>query len=362
MRFVLSASLGRARLTVLNVATLISIGFAGLTAGHVWAAEPAPSKVTPELIAAATKEGKVSFYTSVEVVVAERIAKAFETKYPGIKVQVERTGSERVLQRLAQEYASKIYACDVVSTSDAAHFINWKKDGILAAYVPEDVALHFPASQREPDGMYLPWRSSLSVIAYNTKLVKPEDAPKSFADLLDPKWAGRLVKAHPSYSGTIVTATFQTARDIGWDFFEKLAKQKVMQVQSSTEPPKKVAQGERRVMVDGNEYVAMQMKEAGEPIEIVYAKEGSPMVVSPSAILKDAPNPNAARLFQSYMHSLEGQQLLIDIASMRSFHSQTKDKSGLMPLKDIKVMKEDPAAVADQVEKIKERYTSYFGT
>ena len=86
------------------------------------------------------------------------------------------------------------------------------------------------------------------------------------------------------------------------------------------------------------------------------------MVVSPSAVLKDAPNPNAARLFQSYMHSQEGQQLLVDIASMRSFHALVKEKAGLTPLKDIKVMKEDPAAVAEQVEKIKERYTGYFGT
>ena len=351
-----------ARAARVLTALAATLGLTTGLAGAVLAAEPAPSKVTPELIAAATKEGKAVFYTSVEVVVGERIAKAFEAKYPGIKVQVERTGSERVLQRLAQEYASKIYAADVVSTSDAAHFVNWKKEGILAPYLPEDVALHFPASQRDPDGMFTPWRASLSVIAYNTRLVKPDEAPKGFKDLLDPKWSGRLVKAHPSYSGTIVTSTFQTARDIGWDYFEKLAKQKVMQVQSSTEPPKKVAAGERRVMVDGSEYVALQMKEAGEPIEVVYAQEGSPMVVSPSAVLKSAPNPNAARLFQSYLHSLEGQQLLIDIGGMRSFHAQAKDKPGRLLLKDIKVMREDPNAVATQVDKIKERYTGYFGT
>jgi iron(III) transport system substrate-binding protein len=325
-------------------------------------AQPAPSKTTPELIAAATKEGKVSYYTSVEIQIGERVAKAFEAKYPGIKVQVERSGSERVFQRLGQEYSSKIYNADVVSTSDAAHFILWKKEGILAAHVPEDVAVHFPAAQRDPDGMIMPWRASLSVIAYNTRLVKPEEAPTSFADLLDPKWSGRMVKAHPSYSGTILTATFQIARDIGWDYFDKLSKQKIMQVQSATEPPKKLAQGERRVMVDGNEYLCLQMKEEGAPIEIVYAKEGSPMVVSPAAVLKSAPNPNAARLFQNFTHSAEGQQLLVDVGGMRSFHAQVKDKPGRTPLKDIKVMKEDPAAVATQVEKIKEQYSKYFGT
>ena len=93
--------------------------------------------------------------------------------------------------------------------------------------------------------MFASFRVWLCVIGYNTKLVKAEEAPKSFADLLDPKWMGKIVKAHPGYSGTIMTATYQMARDLGWDFFEKLAKQKVMQVQSSADPPKKLALGER---------------------------------------------------------------------------------------------------------------------
>lgn len=341
---------------------LIAALIAGAAGASGIAAAAEPAKITPELIAAATKEGKVVYYTSVEVKIAESVAKAFEAKFPGIKVQVERTGSERVLQRLAQEYASRIYAADIVSTSDAAHFVNWKKEGILAPYLPEDVAKHFPKAQVDPDAAYLPWRASLSVIAYNTRLVKPEEAPTSFADLLDPKWSGRLVKAHPSYSGTILTATFQIARDIGWDYFEKLAKQKVMQVQSATEPPKKIAQGERRVMVDGNEYLSIQMKADGAPIEIVYAKEGSPMIVSPAAVLKNAPNPNAARLFQNWTHSAEGQQVLVNVGGMRSFHALVKEPPNRKPLKDIKVMKEDPAAVATQVEQIKERYSKYFGT
>lgn len=338
-----------------------AIGLVGLS-GAARAQAPAAQKITPELVAAATKEGKVVNYTSVEIQIAERLGKAFEAKFPGIKVQNERSGSERIFQRLGQEYGSRIYAADVVTTSDAAHFIIWKKEGILAAYMPDDIVQHFPKESYDADGTYMPFRASLSVIAYNTRLVKPEEAPKSFADLLDPKWANRLVKAHPSYSGTILTATYQMSRDLGWDYFDKLSKQKVMQVQSATEPPKKLAQGERRVMVDGNEYLCIQMKEEGAPIEIVYATEGSPMIVSPSAVLKNAPNPNAARLWQNWIHTAEGQQILSDIGGMRSFHAQVKEKDNRVKLKDIKVMKEDAAAVATQVEKIKEQYSKYFGT
>ena len=342
--------------------------FAGLFAAAlmVLAAAPLaaqePSKITPALIEAAKKEGKVTFYTSVEVQVAEKVGKAFEAKYPGITVQVERSGSERIFQRIGQEYSSKIHAADVISTSDAAHFIIWKKDGWLAPHLPEDVALHFPKDQVDKEHAYAPWRLSLSVIGYNTKLLKPEEAPKALKDLLDPKWSGKMVKAHPSYSGTILTATFQIARDLGWDYYEKLGKQKVLQVQSATEPPKKLSIGERAVMVDGNEYVLLQLKEQGNPVEVVYATEGSPLIISPSAILKNAPHPNAARLFQNFLFTAEAQQMLIDVGGMRSFHAKVKEKEGRKSLKDIKVMKEDAAAVVKEVEAIKERYTKYFGT
>src|SRR4029450_2936174 len=220
---------------------------------RVMAAAPPPETVTPALIDAAKKEGKVIYYTSTDLPVAEKLAKAFEAKYPGIAVRVERTGAERVFQRIGQEYSSNIHAVDVVNSSDAAHFIVWKRDGILAPYVPEDGALHYPAAHRDPDGLFASWRIWLCVIGYNTKLVKAEEAPASFADLLDPKWANKIVKAPPGYSGTIMTATFQTARDVGWEYFEKLAQQKVMQVQSSADPPKKRALGERAVMDHGNE-------------------------------------------------------------------------------------------------------------
>ncbi|HYZ90397.1 MAG TPA: extracellular solute-binding protein [Myxococcales bacterium] len=330
------------------------------TLGDARAAPPAPSKVTPELIEAAKKEGKVVWYTAVDLPVAERLAKAFEVKYPGIDLRVERSGGERIFQRIGQEYASNIHAVDVVNSSDAAHFIVWKREGILAPYVPEDVALHYPAEQKDPDGLFASWRVWLSVIGYNTKLVKPEDAPKSFADLLDPKWSGKIVKGHPGYSGTIMTATFQTARELGWEYFEKLAKQKVMQVQSSTDPPKKLALGERAVMADGNEYNLFQLKEKGEPVEIVYPKEGTPLIVGPQGVMKDAPHPKAARLLQSFLFSAEAQQLMVDFGGLRSFHDQVKDKPGRKPLREIKLMKDDPAAVEKQADDIKARYTKIF--
>ena len=94
------------------------------------AAAPPAESISPELIAAATKEGKVNYYTSVDLKVAEQTAKKFEAKFPGIKVKVERSGAERNFQRIGQERASNIFNCDTINTSDAAHCIIWKREGL----------------------------------------------------------------------------------------------------------------------------------------------------------------------------------------------------------------------------------------
>src|SRR5712675_2406946 len=298
------------RRDVLKGSTAFALGT--VFASPARAQAPPPVAITPQLIEAAKKDAKVVLYSAMDLPVGEKLGKAFEAQYPGIQVQIERSGSERLFQRIDQEFASGIRAADVINTSDASHVITWKRNKWLAPFVTEDIAQHFLPEYRDPDGMSATTRIYLSSIAYNTNLVKPDDAPKSFADLLDPKWAGKMVKGHPAYSGTIMTATFQIARDLGWTYLEKLAKQRIMQVQSSTDPPKKLALGERAVMADGNDYNLLQLKDAGQPVEPIYPTEGTPTITGPTGVFKSAPNPNAARLFQNWMHSLDGQQVLVD--------------------------------------------------
>jgi iron(III) transport system substrate-binding protein len=312
-------TVGLSRRDVLRGSGALLAGAAFST--RVMADAPPPEPVTPALIEAAKKEGQVIYYTSTDLPVAEKLAKAFEAKYPDIAVRVERTGAERVFQRIGQEYSSNIHAVDVVNSSDAAHFIVWKRDGILAPYVPEDVAKFYPPEHKDADGQFASWRVWLSIIAYNTG---------------------------------------QMQRALGWTWFEQLAKQNIMQVQSSADPPKKLDLGERAVMADGNEYNILQMKEAGRPVEPVYASEGSPLIIGPNGIFKSSPNPNAAKLFQSFCFSRDAQQLIIDVGGLRSVHPQTQEKPGRKPFKDIKTMKDDAAAVEKQGDAIKARYSKIF--
>ena len=327
---------------------------------RVVSAAPPAEQITPALIEAAKKEGKVSYYTAMDLSVAEPMAKAFEARFPGIKVAVERTGAERLFNRLAQETASNIRRCDVANSSDAAHFITWKRQDWLAPYVTVDVIESVPAEQRAADGTFVNQRTHLSAMAYNTSLVKPEDAPKGFKDLLDPKYAGKLVKGHPGYSGTIMTATHQIARELGWEYFEKLAKQKVLQVQSATEPPKKIEAGERAVAVDGSDYLFWMSKERGAPIEVVHPVEGTPLIANPMAVFKMAPNPNAARLLFAWIISGEGQEFLVNLSGQYPANSKVKAKAGRPALGSIKTLREDPAEVEKMADEIKTKYSRIF--
>src|SRR3954462_6177441 len=173
------------RRDVLKTGTALAFS---LSSARVLSAAPAAEAITPELIEAAKKEGKVVHYTSVDLPLAEKVGKAFEAKYPGISVRIERSGAERNFTRLGQEQSSRIYACDVVQSSDAAHFVVWKRDGLLAPYVPGEGATHYPADHKDPDALFASYRVYLCVMAHNTDLVKSKDAQKSFRDLLEPKW------------------------------------------------------------------------------------------------------------------------------------------------------------------------------
>ena len=324
------------------------------------AAPVAAQQTTPAMLAAAAKEGKVVWYTAVDVKVAEAVAKVFRADYPNIAIEVERSGSERVFQRVNQEYQANIKNVDVVNSSDASHFIFWKQQKWLATHTPPDVQ-RYPAQFKDAEGYFSVWRATLSVMGYNTNLVPAATAPTGYADLLDPQWKGKMAKSHPSYSGTSLTGTFALTKALGWDYLEKLSKQGVQQLQSTTATPKSIASGERAMMVDGNEYNMFIEMDAKSPVKIVYAKEGTPFVTSPTAIFADAPHPNAARVLQNFLHTAKVQQLMVTEGGLRSVHPDVKEPAGRTPLSQIKMLPDDPVAMLPQIADIKKRYTAMFG-
>jgi iron(III) transport system substrate-binding protein len=312
------------------------------------------------LVEAARKEGKVVWYTSLVLPSAEKVAKLFEAAYPGIKVEVHRTGSERILQRLMQELQANIKQADVVHTSDAGHFVLLKERKLLARYTPAGVDA-FPAGFKDRDGYYYGLRATVNAIVYNTKAVSAGDAPKTWKDLLDPKWKGKLVTAHPGYSGVIATHVLALSQLYGWDYFKQLAQNRVMIKQSAADPSTVVASGERVVAVNGGEYSAYQLKKKGNPVDIVYPRDGVSLVVSPTAITVFAPHPNAARLFTDFTFSRELQQVLADSEGLYTGHPAVTYPADKPKLSDLKLLTVDPEELEKRNEEIKKRFVEFFG-
>ena len=311
-------------------------------------------------VEAAKKEGKVVWYTSLALPTAEKIAKLFEAAYPGVKVEVHRTGSQRILQRVMQELQANLKLVDVIHTSDAGHFVLLKDKKLLMKYTPAGVD-GFPAGFKDKDGYYFTLRATVNVIAYNTKLVSAADAPKGWKDLLDPKWKGKLVTAHPGYSGVIATHVLALVHQYGWDYFKQLAQNKLMLVQSAVDPAGVVASGERQVAVNGGDYYYYQMKKKGNPIEVVYPKEGVPLVVSPTAIASFAPHPAAARLFTDFTFSRELQQVMADSEGLYTGHPEVRYPTDKPKLSELKLLTVEPEELEKRNEEIKNRFVEFFG-
>jgi len=327
----------------------------------VWAASLSiASAQDAALVQAAKKEGTVMWYTSLALPSSTSIAHSFKLKYPGMDVEVHRTGSQRVLQRVMQEAAAGVKTVDVIHTSDAGHFVLLKEKGMLLKYAPQGT-MPFPAGFKDKDGFYFGMRATLSVIADNPKLISDKDAPRTWKDLLNPKWKGKMVSAHPGYSGIIMTHVLALVNLYGWDYFRDLAKNSLHVVQSANDPAGVVASGERPVGVNGAEYFYYKTQKQGNPIKIIYPSEGVPLVVSPVAVAKDAPHPNAAKLFVDYIFSKESQQLLADKEGLYTGHPQVTYPADKPKLKDLKLL----SVEADELEKrnaeIKKRFIEYFG-
>ena len=319
-----------------------------------------PAAAQDARLDAARKEGKVVWYTSLALPSAERVAKLFEQAYPAVKVEVHRTGSQRILQRVMQELGANIKNVDVIHTSDAGHYVLLKEKKLLMQHTPPGLE-RFPAGFKDKDGYYYGLRATVNVIAYNTKILSAAEAPKTWKDLLDPRWKGKLVTAHPGYSGVIATHVLALANAYGWEYFKQLAQNRLMLVQSAVDPSGVVASGERPVAVNGGDYTFYQIKKKGNPVEIVYPKEGVPLVISPSAIASFAPHPNAAKLFTDFTFTREIKQALADTEGLYTGHPDVTYPADKPKLSELKLLTVDPEELEKRNEEIKKRFVEFFG-
>jgi iron(III) transport system substrate-binding protein len=255
----------------------------------------------------AKREGTVVFYSTIAVDHGTKLTKAFEKKYPGLRVQTFRGNSERVLNRVLTEGRAGSHFVDVINLDGINGWV-LKEKGFLQSHRSKETDA-FPEEFRDPAGL-LPCCVYVltNVIGYNTAMVSKADSPKSYADLLEPKWKGQLgMDSEESEWFTGLISIWGKEKTV--DYFRRLMKQEPMLRRGHTLQAQLMAAGEFPAAVNLFGYRVLEFQERGAPVEIVQA---DPLMVRPWHMLlaKRAPHPNAGRLFMDYVFSEEGQQVL----------------------------------------------------
>ncbi|WP_205672370.1 ABC transporter substrate-binding protein [Ammoniphilus sp. YIM 78166] len=299
------------------------------------------------LIEGAKKEGKLTIYTSMAIEDMQKMVAAFEAKY-GIKVDVWRAGSEKVVQRAVTETQAGRHDFDIVETNgpeqEALHregLLQEVKSPYLNDLIPEAIL---------PHKEWVATRLNIFVQAYNTQKVTKEELPKTYEDLLDPKWKGRLaIEAEDlDWFAEVIKDTGDEEK--GLQLFKDIVATNGLSVRKGhTLLTQMVASGEVPLALTVYNYKAEQLKNEGGPIDW-FAIE--PAIARPNgvSVSKNAPHPFSAVLFYDFMISTEGQQMLGDFSFVPT-SNKVDTKLNDMPMKFV-----DPAVVLDENEKWSKLY------
>ncbi len=313
------------------------------------------------LVAAGTAgqvaKGKLVLYTSQPERDAAQTVSAFKKAYPGVEVEVFRSGTTEVMAKLAAEFAGGKPVADVLLIADAASMESLKKDGRLLPYAEAKLD-GLEAGSYDAAKTYFGSKLITTGIAVNTAA---KSRPKSFADLAKAEYKGQIAMPSPLYSGAaaIMLGTMTSRPDLGWTYFEKLKAGDAVAVRGNGAVLTAVANGEKPygILVD---FMAFNAKAKGSPIDFIFPAEGNPAVTEPVAILKTTQNAAAARAFVDYILSDDGQKLAVSMGYIPA-RASVGMPSWLPPGARITLMPIDIAKVAENNSTNLKRFAELFG-
>jgi iron(III) transport system substrate-binding protein len=338
--------------------TIRSRLFLRLLPGLVVAALAAPAAAQDAVdMAAAKREGKISWYTSTPVEAAQKIAKLFEDE-SGIKVQLFRSGGSAILRRFMQEYEAKRIATDVLTTSDPAAAASLTRKGVFVPFKPVNFD-KIPAEAKDKDGNYIAQRLNMLGIFVRGDKVPAAQRPKTWSDLTDAKYKGQMVMPDPSFTALQLIAVGTLSQKLGWEFYEKLRKNDTMIVQGHQQVSDMMKRGERVIAAEGLDSYAVDDRKEGHDIVTIYPSEGAFAIPSPTSIIKGSPNPNAAKAFAAFMISDTVQKMFPEEGhyAARIDIAPPKDSPALSSLK---LMPIDYDYIEKETGKIKARFNEIF--
>jgi iron(III) transport system substrate-binding protein len=283
----------------------------------------------------ARAEAEVVLYSSLNNEQIVTLVDAFKKKYPNIKPSFYRGTSERVLQRAVTEAKAGRFVVDVV-TSAGFQLQLMKESGLTQRFVPPEASA-YEEGFKDPDGHWVNVHSLLNSMAYNTQLVRPNEAPKKYEDLLAPRWKGRI-GVNVQDPEWYVNLQRRWGKDKARNFLKALAAQQPGLRDGHNITAQLLAAGEFHVVTNTYAHIVARTKGQGGPVQYVFDE---PVItyVHPIALAKAAPHPNAGKLLVSFILSTEGQRMLRDqgrIPSHREIDPQ------VFSLRNVKLFASDP--------------------
>jgi iron(III) transport system substrate-binding protein len=303
-------------------------------------------------------EGDLSFYTSQPDEDAQKLVDAFTEKYPDVKMEIFRSGTEEVVSKILAENKAGEVQADVLLVADAVTYENLKSEDLLLSYKSEE-ANEIPESFVDKDSMYTGTKVMATVLAVNSEKVK--ELPDTWSVLTSEAAKGQAVMPSPLYSGAAAynLGVFTRNNEFNWEFYEGLKENEVMITEGNGAVQQAVAAGEKSygMIVD---YLVARAKADGSPIDLIYPKEGVPVITEPIAIMKNTKNEAAAKAFVDFVLSEEGQQLAAEIG-YTPIRKGIDAPEGLKTIEEMNVLEADLAELYKAREADKEEFSSLFG-
>ena len=318
---------------------------------------PAAPEASDVDVAAAKKEGTVVWYTSTPIETAQKIAKLFESE-TAIKVEMFRSGGSAILRRFLQEQQAGRIAADVMTTSDPAATAALARKGTFVAFKPKNFE-KIVDEGRDKDGYFVAQRLNLMTIYVRSDKVAAADLPKTWSDLLDAKYKGKLVMTDPSFTALQLSVVGMMSKNRGWDYYEKLRKNDIMVVQGNQQVSDNIKRGERLIAVGALDSYAADDRKAGHPIVTILPTDGTFVIPSPTAIIKGSPNPNAAKLLAEFMIGDSVQKLFPEDGGYAARTDIAPPADGVA-LDKIKVIPVDYDYIEKEAARLKKRFNEVF--